>query len=345
MSDSNKQAIEVAEAGRVIRSSVKQRFDWGAWMPIFFFVVMIAFFGALEPDNFLSAGNAKSILNNGAILAIIGCGLTVVLLTGEFDLSVGSAASFGGGLSAVFVTDYGVSTPVTVLAVIGVGLTIGLVNGILTTYFRVPALIATLAVASILEGLTLWITGSQVIFDGFTDAFLNIGGWTWLDLQAGVYYLLIVATVMAAALRYTSAGRYLHAVGGNREASRMAGIKVDRYIILAFVVSALLASLAGLLYTSRQGSLTPLFGAGFLLPAFAAVFLGSVTLRRSEFHILGTVIGGYLIGTGTTGLLTIGGATYTQQLFAGAVLILPTAATRLRRARRKRVPDAAVRVQ
>jgi ribose transport system permease protein len=94
------------------------------------------------------------------------------------------------------------------------------------------------------------------------------------------------------------------------------------------VVSGLLGALGGLVYTSRQGSLTPLFGTAFLLPAFAAAFLGSVTLRRNEFHVLGTVIGVYLIGTGTTGLLIIGGPTYTQQLFAGAVLILATAGSR-----------------
>jgi len=318
------------------------RLDWGTWMPIAFFVLMIAFFGAREPENFLSFGNVTSILNNGAILAIVACGLTVVCLTGEFDLSVGSAASFGGAASAVLITRSEQSVLVAVLVVLAVGVVVGLVNGILVTYFRVHALIATLAVASLLDGFTLWTTGSQVIFVGFTDSFLNLGGWTWFGVQAGVYYLLAVALLLAGALRYTTTGRYIHAVGGNREASRMAGIRVDRYVILAFVLSGVLASLAGMLYTSRQGSLTPLFGTGFLLPAFAAVFLGSVTLRRSEFHIVGTMIGVYLIATGTAGLLTIGGATYTQQLFAGAVLILPTAATRLRKRRARTVSQRAV---
>jgi ribose transport system permease protein len=305
------------------------RFDAGAWAPVLFFVLLVVIFGLAEPEDFLSTGNVTSILNNNAILAIIALGLTVVLLTGEFDLSVASAASLGGALGAVMVANEGISTGLAFAAVIGAGILIGLANGILVTYFQIPALIVTLAVASILDGFTQLLTNNEIIFAGFSESFLDIGGWTLGNVQAGVFYLAIIALVLGLALRYTATGRHLHAVGGNREASRMAGIRVNRHIILAFVVSGLLAALAGLIYTSRQGSLTPLFGTAFLLPAFAAAFLGSVTLRRGEFHVLGTVIAVYLIGTGITGLLIVGGPTYTQQLFAGAVLILATAGSRV----------------
>ena len=187
------------------------------------------------------------------------------------------------------------------------GVLIGLFNGVLVTYFKIHALIATLAVASLLDGLTQLTTGNSVIFEGFSDSFLRIGEWGIGGLQAMVFYLVAIATFLAVALRYTSTGRYIAAVGGDREASRMAGIRVERQIMLAFVVAAVLAVFAGMVYTARLGSVTPLFGTGFLLPAYAAVFLGSVTLMRGNFHILGTVIGVYLIGTGTTGLLIIGG--------------------------------------
>jgi ribose transport system permease protein len=302
--------------------------DLGVWAPVIFFLALIIAFGLAEPDTFLSSGNLQSILNNNAILAIIACGLTVVLLTGEFDLSIASAASFGGALAAVLVANKDVPTSVAVVAVFVAGIAIGVVNGTLVTFFRIPALIATLGVASILDGLTQLITNNEIIFEGFTDNFLDVAGWTYADVQAPVYYLVILALIAWALLRYTATGRHLYAVGGNREASRMAGIRVDRHVTLAFIVSGLLGTIGGLLFTSRQGSLTPLFGTAFLLPAFAAAFLGSVTLRRGEFHILGTVIGVYLIGTGTTGLLIVGGPTYTQQLFAGTVLILATAGSR-----------------
>lgn len=307
----------------------RRRTDPGAWAPVLFFILLIVIFGLAEPGNFLSLDNLKSILNNNAILAIIALGLTVVLLTGEFDLSVAAAASFGGAVGAVMVANEGMSTWVAFAAVIGIGLLIGLANGFLVTYFNIPALIVTLALASILDGFTQLITNNEIIFEGFGDTFLNVGGWTLGDIQAPVFYLVGVSVVLGIALRFTATGRHLHAVGGNREASRMAGIRVNRHIILAFMISGLLSAVAGLVYTSRQGSLTPLFGTSLLLPAFAAAFLGSVTLRRNEFHVLGTVIGVYLIGTGITGLLIVGGATYTQQLFAGAVLILATAGSRL----------------
>lgn len=304
--------------------------DWGALAPVFFFILLIVVFGISEPAVFLSPDNFASILNNGAVLAILACGLTVVLAVGEFDLSIAAAASFAGALAAVLVTKAGIDIFLVVPAVLMVGVIIGVVNGVLVTRYEMPALIATIGVSSLLDGLTLWITDNSVIFSGFTAAFLWLGGWRIGTIQAPVFYLIIVTAVLVLTLRYTVTGRHIYATGGNRAASRMSGIRVERQVIIAFVIAGVLGSLAGLIYTARQGSLTPLFGASMLLPTFAAAFLGSVTLARRHFHIVGTVIGVYLIETGTTGLLILGAPAYTQQLFAGAVLILATIGARYR---------------
>ncbi|WP_459090374.1 ABC transporter permease [Mesorhizobium sp. A556] len=309
----------------------KSRVDWGTLAPVFFFCFLIAVFGILEPAVFLSGENLASILNNGAVLAMLACGLTVVLAVGEFDLSIAATASFAGAMAAVLVTQMGIGVTLVVPVVVLLGLIIGLVNGILVTRYQMPALIATIGVSSLLDGLTLWITGNSVIFSGFTKAFLKLGDWRIGTIQAPVFYLLVLSAVLIVALRYTATGRHIYATGGNRAASRMSGIRVDRQIITAFVIAAILGSLAGLIYTARQGSLTPLFGASMLLPTFAAAFLGSVTLARRHFHVVGTVIGVYLIETGTTGLLILGAPAYTQQLFAGAVLIFATIGARYRR--------------
>ena len=306
-------------------------YDWGVLAPIIFFASLIVIFGALEPEIFLSRENLTSILNNGAVLAIMACGLTFVLAVGEFDLSVAAAASFGGALAAVLVTQTGAPFAVTALAVAAAGIAIGLLNGFLVTRFEIPALIVTIGVSSLLDGMTLWVTGNSVIFTGFTEFFLWLGGWRIASIQAPVFYLAVIAVILAVVLRYTATGRHIYAAGGNRAASRMAGIRVERQVILAFVVAGFLGAIAGLIYTARQGSLTPLFGTALLLPTFAAAFLGSVTLARRRFHILGTVIGVYLIETGTVGLLILGAPAYTQQLFAGAVLILATIGARYRR--------------
>lgn len=315
------------EAG--IREAAR-RLDLGSTAPLIFFLGLIVLFGILEPDFFLSRENLTSILNNGAVTAILACGLTVVLVVGEFDLSVASAASFGGALAAILVTEQGIPLIFVVLIVIACGVLIGIFNGILVTKFDIPALIATIGVSSLLDGLTLWVTGNSVIFTGFTDAFVFLGSWRISSVQAPVFYLATIAIILGVMLRYTATGRHMYATGGNRAASRMSGIRVQRQVVLAFVISGVLGAIAGLVYTARQGSLTPLFATALLLPTFAAAFLGSVTLTRRKFHILGTILGVYLIETGTVGLLILGAPAFTQQLFAGAVLILATIGARYR---------------
>lgn len=306
------------------------RIDLGALAPLIFFALLIVVFGGVKPEFFLTRDNLSSILNDGAVTALLACGLTIVLVVGEFDLSIAAAASFGGALAAVLVAVQGVPLALVVPIVILAGVLIGLVNGYLVTRFEIPALIATIAVSSLLDGLTLWVTGNTVIFTGFTDAFLELGSWRVSSLQAPVFYLAVAAVLLAVMLRYTPTGRHMYATGGNRAASRMSGVRVQRQVILAFVISGVLGVVAGLIYTARQGSLTPQFGTAFLLPVFAAAFLGSVTLTRRKFHILGSVLGVYLIETGTVGLLILGAPAYTQQLFAGTVLILATIGARFR---------------
>ena len=330
MSPRDTAAVRHEEVRVSSRSSWFGQIDFGAVTPLIFFVLLIVVFGFAAPEFFLTAENLTSILNNGAVTALLACGLTVVLAVGEFDLSIASAASFGGALAAVLIAQQNVPLAVTIAVVVVAGAITGLVNGYLVTEFEIPALIATIGVSSLLDGFTLWVTKNTVIFTGFTDAFMTFGNWQLVSLQAPVFYLAVAAVFLAVMLRYTATGRHMYATGGNRAASRLAGIRVQRQVMLAFVISGVLGSVAGVVYTARQGSLTPLFGTAFLLPVFAACFLGSVTLTRRKFHILGTVLGVYLIETGTNGLLILGAPAYTQQLFAGAVLILATIGARYR---------------
>ncbi len=304
--------------------------------PVIFLMVLIAGFSLAEPQYFPTWENLVTILNDGALLAILACGLTVVLIVGEFDLSVAAVASFAGALATVLVTKLGWPVPAALVAVLAAAVLVGVVNGVLVTVLQIPALVATIGSASLLDGLSLWVTGNSVIFEGFTDAFLWYGNWRIFDLQAAVWYLVVLAVLVGGMLHYSATGRHFHAIGSNRAASRMAGIKVQRQIILAFVICAVLAAFCGFAYTSRQGSLTPLFGSSMMLPAFAAVFLGYVTLAHRRFHVLGTVIGVYIIGTGTLGLLLIGAPAYSQQLFAGLVLIAATGGARLRHLLRRK---------
>lgn len=311
------------------------RMDWAAAAPVIFLVLLIVGFSIAEPTYFPTRENFVTILNDGALLAMLACGLTLVLIVGEFDLSIAAVASFAGALSTVLITKLGWPVPATILVLLVCAVAIGCVNGLLVTVLEIPALIATIGTASLLDGATLWVTGNSVIFTGFTDDFIWYGSWRIAGLQAPFFYLVLFAVVLGVGLRYTVTGRHLYATGGNRAASRMAGIRVDRQVVLAFVGCAILATCTGFAYTARQGSLTPLFGTSMMLPTYAAAFLGYVTLTSRRFHILGTVIGVYIIGTGSLGLLLIGAPAYSQQLFAGAVLIAATGGSRIRNLFRK----------
>jgi ribose transport system permease protein len=308
--------------------------DPSTWGPVLAFVLLIVVFGALRPDTFLSSGNIFSILNNQAVLAIVACGLTLVLLGGEFDLSIGAVMTFAGALSAGLVANQGMSPLLAIALVLVIGALIGAANGVLVTVFQVPALIATLAMATILEGLTLWYTNGETIFAGLSGTYTGVGRWSLGQLQAPVVYLAVIGLVLWVLLNYTVPGRYLHAIGGNRAAARISGIHVGRYLVVAFVVAGVCAAFAGVLQTARNGSATPAAGAPFLLPAFAAAFLGSTTLRRGQFHIVGTILGVYLIATGSAGFIILGAPFYTQQLFSGAVLLLATMGSRFLSRRR-----------
>jgi ribose transport system permease protein len=309
--------------------------DLGTWGPVLAFVLVIAVFGVFKSDPFLTRDNVFSVLNDNAVLAVLACGLTVVLLCGEFDLSIAAIMTLTGSLSAGMVAKEGLSTPEALVLALAIGAAIGWINGALIVYFRIHALIATLAIGSILQGVVFYYTSGEVIYEGIPDDFIQLGRASIGRITAPIFYMVAVSVLLWAMLRYTAPGRYLHAIGGNRAAARMSGIRVNRYVILAFVISGLCAALAGIVQTARNGSAEPTSGASFLLPAFAAAFLGAATLRRGEFHIVGTLIGVYLIAFATSGLFIIGAPFYTQDFLSGGLLIAATAASRFMGGKRR----------
>jgi ribose transport system permease protein len=313
--------------------------DYSTWGPVVAFVVLFAMFSVLRPDVWLTENNLIAILNDQAILVILACGLTVVVIAGEFDISIASAMSLGGLLGAGLVAKSHLPIAAVVPIVIAVGLLIGLVNGILVSYFKVQSIIATLAVASILDGLSLAYSGGNTIFSGVSESYLELSRWSIGSVKAPVFYAAALALFLWAFLRFTPPGRSIEATGGNRLAAALAGVRVNRYVILSFMIAGACAASAGMLQTARNGTAQPLFAAPFLLPAFAGVFLGSATLRKGQFHIGGTVFGVYLVAVGSAGFVILGAPFYTNQLFSGAVLIFATASAgvlaRMRAARNR----------
>jgi ribose transport system permease protein len=283
---------------------------------------MVIGFSIHSPAAFFTVDNLLNVLNQSSLTALIAAGLTVTLIVGEFDLSIGYASSLAGVLVAGLMGQQGLPVGLAVLAVLAAGGGIGAVNGILVAKAGINAVVATLGIGTILVGVSYTYSNGQPIATGLPTVFLNFALGKVLGVPKPVIITAAVLILLWIIVNLTDLGQKLQAVGGNPEAARLSGIPVDRVKIFAFVTSGVCAVLTSSMLSSLIGSGTLAAGDGYLLSAFAAVFLGSATLRDGEFHIVGTVIGVLIINTGINGLSIVGVATSYQNIFTGSVLII-----------------------
>jgi ribose transport system permease protein len=286
-------------------------------------VLMILAFSVLSPRAFPTLNNFTNVLNQASLAMIIAGGLTLAVVVGELDLSIGFAASLHGVLVTGLIVGNGLPIPVAILIVLALGALIGLVNGLIVTKIKVNSVIATLGVGTILTGLSFAYSAGVPIVSGVPEAFLQISLGRWLfGIPNNIIIMALVLGALWILVERTALGQEIQAVGGNPAAARLAGINVDRIKTLGFVVSGMCAALTGILLASRLGSGTTSAADSYLLTAFAAVFLGSATLRDGEFHVLGTMVGALIIAFGFNGLNIFGAPTYSQYVLQGAILII-----------------------
>ena len=284
---------------------------------------MILAFAILSPKAFPTFGNFTNVLNQTSLVMILAGGLTLAVIVGELDLSVGFAASLHGILVTGLIVHDKIPIPVAIAIVVAAGALIGLVNGFIVTKMRVNSVIATLGTGTIITGLAFAYSAGVPIVAGVPESFLqlSLGRWLW-GIPNNIVVMVLVLGGLWVLVEKTALGQEIQAVGGNASAARLAGINVDRVKILGFVIAGMCAALAGILLASRLGSGTASAADSYLLTAFAAVFLGSATLRDGEFHIFGTFIGTLIIAVGFNGLNIFGAPTYSQYVFQGAILII-----------------------
>ncbi len=286
-------------------------------------IAMVAAFSILSPRAFPTAGNFVNVLNQASLAMIIAAGLTLAVVVGELDLSIGFAASLHGILVTGLIVANQLPIPVAIVIVLVAGGLIGLVNGLIVTKIRVNSVIATLGVGTILTGLAFAYSAGVPIVAGVPEFFLQISLGRWLfGVPNNIVIMVCVLGALWLLVERTSLGQEIQAVGGNPAAARLSGIDVDRIKILGFVISGVCAALTGILLASRLGSGTASAADSYLLTAFAAVFLGSATLRDGEFHIFGTLIGTLIIAFGFNGLNIFGAPTFSQYVLQGAILIV-----------------------
>ncbi|AZO00826.1 ABC transporter permease [Mesorhizobium sp. M9A.F.Ca.ET.002.03.1.2] len=286
-------------------------------------LAMIVTFSILSPHAFPTVGNFTNVLNQASLAMIIAGGLTLAVVVGELDLSIGFAASLHGILITGLVVHDKLPIPLAVVIVIALGAVIGLVNGFIVTKVKVNSVIATLGVGTILTGLAFAYSAGVPIVAGVPEAFLQLSLGRWLfGIPNNIIVMILVLGGLWLLVERTPLGQEIQAVGGNAVAARLAGVNVDRIKILGFVISGMCAALTGILLASRLGSGTASAADSYLLTAFAAVFLGSATLRDGEFHVLGTLVGALIIAFGFNGLNIFGAPTFSQYVLQGAILII-----------------------
>jgi ribose transport system permease protein len=271
---------------------------------------------------FPTVANGVNVLNQASLAMIIAGGLTVAVIVGELDLSIGFAASMEGVLVTGLIVHAGLPIPVAILLVLAVGAFIGLINGLIVTKARVNSVIATLGMGTIIVGLNFAYSSGVPIVAGVPEAFLEISLGRFWGIPNNVFVMAAVLLFLWVLVERTSIGQAIQAVGGNPAAARLSGINVDGIKILGFVISGVCAALTGILLASSLGSGTTSAADSYLLTAFAAVFLGSATLRDGEFHVFGTFIGVLIIAVGFNGLAIFGAPTFYQFLFQGVILIV-----------------------
>ena len=292
---------------------------------------MIVAFSINAPTTFLTLPNFLNILNQSSLTAIIAAGLTMALVVGEFDLSIGYVASFAGLIVVGLIASDGLPVYLGIPIVMLIGALIGTVNGFLVAKVRINAVIATLGVGTMLVGLGFAYSSFPIVA-GVPPEFISISlGKPILGIPNPIFIMLIVLAVLWVVLNKTDLGQKMQAVGGNIEAARLSGIRVDRVKMFAFATAGVCAAITGILLSSLLGSGTLAAADGYLLDAFAAVFLGSATLRDGEFHILGTLIGVLIIAVGFNGLSIFGVPAFFQPIFKGAILVLAVGLSTLAR--------------
>lgn len=291
------------------------------------FTILSEYF--LDADNFRNIGRAMTIVG------IVAIGQTVVIIAGGFDLSVGSVMAAAGMLSAYLVGS-GVATPVALVAALGLGVVVGLLNGVVTSYLRINPLITTLATLAVVRGLAFVISDGQaeVVSD---ETYLKLGTDSVAGIPIVVVILLVLFVCVGFLLPRTRFGRYMYAIGSNARAARLAGVPVNRWRMLFYAVSGVLAAVAGCITVARTGQAEPSANLGAELDVITAVILGGTSLNGGRGRLFGTFLALAVLAVLNNGLVLAGVESYWQQVVKGVVLLAAVCWGELRRTGRDEV--------
>ncbi len=299
-------------------------------------LMVLAF--SIFADGFFSADNFWTVMRQISVNTCLSVGMTLVILTGGIDLSVGSVLALSGAIMAgllksgtelpAFDLYIGYHAPAAIAIGILVGASLGAFNGVAITQFKVPPFVATLAMLTIARGLTRLYTGGEAI-TGLGETFVRIGSGRLLGVPNQVWIAAGIVVAASILLRKTRLGRYIYAVGGNEVAAKLSGVNVKKVKLLVYTIAGGLSAVGGLIVTSRLNSATPVAGEGFELDSIAAVVIGGTSLSGGRGSVFGTVLGALIIGVLNSGLVIMGVDPFWQTVIKGLVILLAVVVDRL----------------
>jgi ribose transport system permease protein len=282
----------------------------------------ILLFSILLPDTFPTALNARSILSDKAVIALLSLSAMLPMIAGRIDLTVGYGIVLWHLLAITMQVTYGVPWPVAVLITLVCGAGVGLVNGLLVEVAQIDSFIATLGTGTILYAIAMWHTGGRQIMGQLAHGFIAINA-TWIfGLPIGAFYVIAIAVVLWLITERLPLGRHLYAIGANPKAAALNGIPVRGYVIGVFIASGLLTAFAGVVLASKLRIGQASVGLEYLLPALVGAFLGSTTIKPGRVNVWGTLIGVLILAVGISGIQQFGAAFFVEPLFNGATLIV-----------------------
>lgn len=275
---------------------------------------------ALASDSFLTTGNMINVLRQASLLFFMAAGLTLVVLTGGLDLSVGANIGLSACLAAAVLQATG-SVPLGVVVALTAGLTVGLVNGVLVTALKIPSFIATYGMLWFVHGITFTFMAGQTIH-GFPQSFRFIGSGFWLGIPVPVWLMILFLACGTFLTRHTVLGQEIYAIGSNEEAARLSGISVRARVMLAYIASGGMAGLASIVFLARLNSAEGDIGDALTLPAIAAVLIGGASLFGGIGSLFGTFIGAVILTLVLNGMNMLSIDTNWQPLVTGVAIIL-----------------------
>ncbi|WP_313584853.1 ABC transporter permease [Lacrimispora sp.] len=296
--------------------------EYGVVIGFILLCVVISF----ATPAFATQKNILNLLRQSSIIGIIATGMTFVIISGSFDISVGAVAALSGAVTMKLITmGNGVPVAIAVLAALGIGAVVGLINGIAVAKINVPSLIATMAMVSVVKGSMLMFTGGYPITRTI-PVLDTIGNGYVAGIPIPVIIFAATVAIAFIILTKTRFGRYVYSVGGNEEASKLNGINVDSYKIKVFVINAVLAALAGIVLVGRMGTASPAAGDGYDMDAIASVVIGGTSVAGGSGSVLKTVIGVLLMSVINNSFNLLGVDMYFQYIFKGLIILIAVGA-------------------